>query len=83
VPADYTSKFGSNYNALKTALVSTYKFTMAFENSATDDYVTEKLFGVLVSGSVPRMFSMAREGRREEGEGRREEGGGREEGRGA
>jgi hypothetical protein len=53
VPQEYLSKYGSNYNALKIALVSTYKFTMSFENSATDDYVTEKLFGVLVSGSVP------------------------------
>ena len=26
---------------------------MAFENSETDDYITEKFFGTLVSGSVP------------------------------
>lgn len=53
IPSDFTAKYGGNYNALKTAIVSQYKFTMAFENSATDDYVTEKLFGVLVAGSVP------------------------------
>ena len=30
-----------------------YKFSLAFENSETDDYVTEKFFGSLCAGSVP------------------------------
>jgi len=53
IPQEYSSKYGGNYNAMKIDIISRYKFTMSFENSATDDYVTEKLFGVLVSGSVP------------------------------
>lgn len=53
VSGEYSSRYGGNYNAMKMAIVSTYKFTMSFENSATDDYVTEKLFGVLAAGSVP------------------------------
>lgn len=53
IPQEYTAKYGGNYNAMKVDIVSRYKFTMAFENSATDDYVTEKLFGVLAAGSVP------------------------------
>jgi len=30
-----------------------YKFTIAFENSVSDDYVSEKLFDALFAGSVP------------------------------
>ena len=37
----------------KVRLLSSHKFSLAFENSETDDYVTEKFFGTLVSGSVP------------------------------
>lgn len=35
------------------SIIPKYKFTFAFENSETDDYVTEKLFGPLAAGSVP------------------------------
>ncbi|GAM21321.1 hypothetical protein SAMD00019534_044960, partial [Acytostelium subglobosum LB1] len=42
-----------DYNGQKLGIGRTYKFIMAFENSFTDDYVTEKLFGVLAVGSVP------------------------------
>jgi Glycosyltransferase family 10 (fucosyltransferase) C-term/Fucosyltransferase, N-terminal len=33
--------------------VARYKFTLAFENSLTRDYVTEKFFDPLIAGSVP------------------------------
>lgn len=39
--------------ASKLATVARYRFTAAFENSLTDDYVTEKFFQPLVMGSVP------------------------------
>jgi hypothetical protein len=37
----------------KLDLLSRYKFTLAFENSVTDDYVTEKVFHALQARSVP------------------------------
>jgi hypothetical protein len=37
----------------KLALIGSYKFCLGFENSIAEDYVTEKLFDPLVSGSVP------------------------------
>ena len=49
IPEDFTG----SYLDQKTALTATYKFTFAAENSETEDYVTEKLFGTLSSGSVP------------------------------
>ncbi|KAM9978086.1 hypothetical protein ACTFIY_011852 [Dictyostelium cf. discoideum] len=42
-----------DYNGAKMEISSSYKFVMSFENSETDDYVTEKLFGVFTIGSVP------------------------------
>jgi len=37
----------------KLATVARYKFTLAFENSISPDYVTEKFFDPLLAGSVP------------------------------
>jgi hypothetical protein len=37
----------------KWEVISRYKFTIAFENAIAKDYVTEKYFQPLVSGSVP------------------------------
>jgi hypothetical protein len=39
--------------ATKRATLARYPFTLAFENSVADDYVTEKFFDPLVAGSVP------------------------------
>jgi len=43
----------NGHNRDKIEIGGQYKFIMAFENSETDDYVTEKMFEVLVAGSVP------------------------------
>jgi len=37
----------------KLSIISRYKFTLAFENSICQDYVTEKIFEPLIVGSVP------------------------------
>lgn len=37
----------------KLDILARYKFTLAFENSITRDYVTEKIFDALAAGSVP------------------------------
>jgi len=39
--------------ATKRAVIGTYKFAVAFENSIAVDYVTEKFFQPLMAGSVP------------------------------
>ncbi|XP_022899521.1 glycoprotein 3-alpha-L-fucosyltransferase A-like [Olea europaea var. sylvestris] len=40
-------------NVDKVATLKRYKFSLAFENSNEEDYVTEKFFQSLVAGSVP------------------------------
>lgn len=40
----------------KTAVLEQYLFHLAFENQNENDYVTEKLWGVLSSGTVPIYF---------------------------
>jgi len=37
----------------KMDIISSYKFTLAFENAIVKDYVTEKFFDPLMAGSVP------------------------------
>ena len=54
---EFPRGLGNNYLDEKTSLISTYKFTIAFENSNYKDYVTEKLFSCFVAGSVPSTFS--------------------------
>jgi hypothetical protein len=39
--------------ATKMETIAGYKFTLAFENAIAEDYVTEKLYGPLIAGSVP------------------------------
>lgn len=43
----------NSWHATKIDLIKKYKFTCAFENSNTKDYITEKLFGPFAAGSVP------------------------------
>jgi len=44
---------GSVFLTTKITILSRYKFANVFENSNSKDYVTEKLFGAFVSGSIP------------------------------
>jgi hypothetical protein len=37
-----------------------YKFAIAFENSETDDYVTEKFYQALLAGAVPIVLGPSR-----------------------
>lgn len=37
----------------KMSVIARYPFTLAFENSVSEDYVTEKFFQPLIAGSVP------------------------------
>lgn len=42
-----------DWRPTKLAMIARYKFTIAFENAIGEDYVTEKFFDPLVTGSVP------------------------------
>lgn len=44
---------GDLWRPSKLNLIANYKFTLAFENAITPDYVSEKFFDPLVAGSVP------------------------------
>lgn len=45
---------GDDYShEAKESLIADYKFTIAFENSISEDYVTEKFFQPLAAGSIP------------------------------
>ncbi|KAL0484622.1 glycoprotein 3-alpha-L-fucosyltransferase A [Acrasis kona] len=46
-------KQGEGWVGQKLSVLSKYKFTLAFENSNAEDYVTEKLFQPLQVGCVP------------------------------
>jgi alpha-1,3-fucosyltransferase 10 len=45
--------FGSNSSKLRWQVYSRYKFVLALENANCTDWVTERVFDVLKSGSVP------------------------------
>jgi hypothetical protein len=60
IPIDSYGRFMHNrylpaddWRPTKLELIARYPFTIAFENSIAEDYVTEKLYDPLVAGSVP------------------------------
>ncbi len=44
---------GDDGRETKLSTIARYRFTLAFENSLTTDYLTEKFFDPLIAGSVP------------------------------
>jgi len=44
------------HRSVKQEVIARYKFTLAFENAISRDYVTEKFFDPLLAGSVPVYF---------------------------
>lgn len=53
IPPDYRKKANSFG---KTRLIRKYKFTIAFENTDSEDYITEKVIEPILMGSVPVYF---------------------------
>jgi hypothetical protein len=60
IPIDSYGRFMRNrrlprddWRPTKLETIARYPFTIAFENSIAEDYVTEKFFDPLVAGSVP------------------------------
>lgn len=47
------SRYAENWAESKKQLLASYKFTLAFENTQSRDYVTEKAFHALAAGSIP------------------------------
>jgi hypothetical protein len=47
---------GTSSNSTKTSIMEKYLFHFAFENQNVDDYITEKLWGALESGTIPVYF---------------------------
>ena len=44
---------GSNAQLAKLEFLSSYRFTIAFENTSADGYITEKIVHPLIAGSIP------------------------------
>lgn len=48
-----SARFSDNWNQSKIEFLSNYKFNIAFENSYSEGYVTEKLMDCFFAGTVP------------------------------
>ena len=53
---DQTSRHQKDWYAAKLKVLKKYKFSVAFENSNADSYVTEKIFMALEAGTVPLYY---------------------------
>lgn len=47
------SRHSKNWSRAKLDFISSYKFTIAFENASNDYYISEKIFHPLMVGSIP------------------------------
>ncbi len=50
---DLSARFSDNWNQSKIEFLSNYKFNIAFENSYSEGYVTEKLMDCFLAGTIP------------------------------
>lgn len=55
-------RYGKNDLESKIEFIKDYKFTIAFENSASDDYITEKIIHPFIAGSMPIYWGAANVG---------------------
>lgn len=53
LPEDTGEPYSQERVSVKLKVISNYRFTLAFENSISLDYVTEKFFEPLMAGSIP------------------------------
>lgn len=51
--SDESLKIGDDWRETKTNFVKQYKFTIAFENTLTSGYTTEKLYQPILANSIP------------------------------
>ncbi|MDO5470014.1 MAG: glycosyltransferase family 10 [Akkermansia sp.] len=51
--SELSKRVDKNWNSSKINFLKKYKFTIAFENTNRDGYITEKLIDPLLAGSVP------------------------------
>ncbi len=53
LPADTGAPYSRERALIKRQVIANYRFTLAFENSICQDYVSEKFFEPLMMGSIP------------------------------
>ena len=50
---EFSARFSSDWNNSKRLLLSRYKFNIAFENTNTDGYITEKIVDAFYANTIP------------------------------